>query len=47
MVLVWYIDLLFAADFAVEYLVCCTIYRNNIFPAHQEVRDISHVLLVE
>ena len=24
--------------------VCCTIYRNNISPAHQEVRDISHVL---
>ena len=27
--------------------VGCTIYRNNISPACQEVRDISHVLLVD
>ena len=26
--------------------VGCTIYRNNISPACQEVRDISHVLLL-
>ena len=27
--------------------VCCNKYRNNISPAHQEMRDISDVLLVE
>ena len=40
MVLVSYIELLISADIAVEYVVPSM--RNNISPAHQEVRDISH-----
>ena len=44
MVLVSYTELLFTTDFAVQYVVPYQVYRNNISPAHQEVRDISHVL---
>ena len=45
MVLVSYIELLFTTDFAVEYVVP---HIGTTFPLlRQEVRDISHVLLVD